>query len=121
MTRITFLAAAICATGLVAGPAAAEPSARVDSRDSFVELVSGRELRRFGITLVVTPDGDIRGRAFGKEVTGAWNWEGGYFCRDLAFGGEPLEFNCQVVERRGDALRFIADQGAGEFADLKLR
>lgn len=108
--------------GLLApAQAAAESVTRVESRESFVALISGRELKRFGITLIVTPDGDISGRAFGKEVTGAWNWDGGYFCRDLAFGGEALEYNCQVVEKRGDALRFIADKGQGDHADLRLR
>jgi len=108
-------------SGLSVGSAAADEAARVESRDTFVQLVSGRELKRFGITLTVSPDGDISGRAFGREVTGAWRWDGGFFCRDLAFGGEALEYNCQVVERRGDSLRFIADKGVGDHADLRLR
>ena len=54
---------------------AAEPFDVVSSRDSFVDLVQGRELRRFGIRLTVTPDGEIVGRAFGSEVTGDWDWE----------------------------------------------
>ncbi len=114
-----FLAAALGVTG--AAPAAAESVARIEKRDDFVSLVSGRALTRFGISLTVTPDGAIEGRAFGRKVTGAWRWDGGFFCRDLAFGDEPLEPNCQVVERRGETLRFIADRGAGDHADLRLR
>lgn len=113
------LAAALGLAGTV--PAAAESSARIEARDDFVSLVSGRALTRFGISLKVMPDGAIEGRAFGRKVTGAWRWDGGFFCRDLAFGDEPLEPNCQVVERRGETLRFIADRGAGEHADLRLR
>ena len=114
-----FLAAALGLTGVA--PASAEAVARIEKRDDFVSLVSGRALTRFGISLTVSPDGAIEGRAFGRKVTGAWRWDGGFFCRDLAFGDEPLEPNCQVVERRGETLRFIADRGAGEHADLRLR
>jgi hypothetical protein len=62
---------------------AAQPFNVVQSRDSFVSLVQGKELRRFGIRLTVTPDGTIQGRAFGTPVTGQWDWDNGYFCRDL--------------------------------------
>lgn len=120
MARFTI----ICATalGIAAGaPAAADDFDRVESRDEFVQLVAGRALTRFGITLNVTPEGEIDGRAFGQRVTGAWRWDGGYFCRDLAFGTESLGPNCQVVEKRGEVLRFTADEGKGDHADLRLR
>ncbi|WP_238381032.1 dihydrodipicolinate reductase [Alkalilacustris brevis] len=104
----------------VPAPAASE-FRQVSERETFLRLVEGRELRRFGIRLEVTPDGEIRGRAFGYTVTGAWDWEGGYFCRDMAYGRNPVGYNCQAVLLRGDTLRFISDQGQGEFADLRLR
>ena len=118
--------AAFCAGVLLgmtgtANTAMAEEFSTLTTRDSFVRLVEGRELSRFGIRLTVTPDGQIVGRAFGTRVTGAWNWNEGYFCRDLYFGSEDLGFNCQVVEVSGETLRFTSDQGAGEFADLTLR
>ncbi|AHM03229.1 hypothetical protein roselon_00815 [Roseibacterium elongatum DSM 19469] len=102
-------------------PASAEEFTTLTSRDSFVSLIEGRELRRLGIRLTVTPDGRITGRAFGTAVSGAWNWDGSYFCRDLFFGDEDLGFNCQQVELSGRTLRFTSDQGTGDFADLTLR
>jgi hypothetical protein len=90
------------------------------SRDSFVSLVRA-ELRRFGIRLTVTPDGTIQGRAFGTPVTGRWNWNNGYFCRDLFYGEDDLGFNCQLVQVNGETLRFTSDQGQGIYADLTLR
>ncbi|MFN3936469.1 MAG: dihydrodipicolinate reductase [Gemmobacter sp.] len=102
-------------------PAAASDATRIQSRDAFVSLVKDRALTRFGITLTVLPDGAITGRAFGRPVRGDWNWRGSYFCRNLWFGDEPLGPNCQVVELRGNALRFIADEGRGDHADLRLR
>ncbi|MDZ7710687.1 MAG: dihydrodipicolinate reductase [Roseovarius sp.] len=108
--------------GLMAGPMAAQAEfAPVSERGRFVSLIEGKDLTRFGIRLEVTPDGRIRGRAFGRDVTGAWRWAGGYFCRDLYWGSMELGANCQAVRTRGDTLRFISDQGTGQYADLYLR
>ncbi|MBE0453761.1 dihydrodipicolinate reductase [Roseovarius autotrophicus] len=95
--------------------------APVTERDGFVSLISGRDLTRFGIRLKVTPDGHIRGRAFGRDVRGAWRWDGDYFCRSLYWGEMDLGPNCQAVRLNGDTIRFISDQGTGQFADLYLR
>lgn len=104
-----------------AAEAVAETLSVVSDRDNFVELVNGKELRRFGITLNVTPDGQIIGRAFGTPVSGAWEWENGYFCRDLFWGQQDLGFNCQLVQIDGARMRFTSDQGTGPYADLTLR
>lgn len=101
--------------------AAAEEFDIVQSRDTFVGLIDQRELTRFGIRLTVAPEGDISGRAFGTPVTGEWDWNGGYFCRDLFWGETNLGSNCQSVQVRGDTLRFTTDRGEGIFADLTLR
>jgi hypothetical protein len=99
----------------------AEEFRPIESLDRFVSLTNGRDLRRFGIRVQVTPEGQIEGRAFGGPVTGAWTWEGGYFCRDLFWNGDDLGYNCQLVEENGDTLRFTTDRGAGIYADLTLR
>ena len=105
---------------LAASPALADGFQGIGDRGAFIQLIQDRQLKRFGITLTVTPDGAIEGRAFGKPVTGAWRWNGQYFCRDLYFGAEDLGPNCQLVQLRGETLRFIADEGRGEYADLRL-
>lgn len=112
----------VCAltAALLTVPANAE-TARIDSRDTFLSLVSGKALTRLGITLNVSPDGRISGRAFGQPVKGDWKWQGGFFCRTLYFGDQNLGDNCQTVEQRGQTLRFTADRGAGDHADLRLR
>lgn len=113
---------ALCAllSGLMPAIAQAE-SRRIESRSDFVALTQDRALTRLGITLTVSPDGRIAGRAFGMPVRGAWNWQGGYFCRSLFYGERDLGDNCQLVEQVGPALRFTADQGKGMYADLRLR
>ena len=120
-TAVAAVALALGLSALATPGLRAEGFDRVQSRDEFVRIIDGRALTRFGISLNVSPAGAIEGRAFGKKVTGAWRWEGGYFCRDLAFGNESLGPNCQVVEKRGEVLRFTADEGRGDYADLRLR
>ncbi|MEM9433722.1 MAG: dihydrodipicolinate reductase [Pseudomonadota bacterium] len=111
---------AICLISALALPAAAEP-ARIDTRDQFVQTVEGRNLTLFGIRLVVTPDGVIDGRAFGRDVKGQWQWRDGFFCRDLYWGTRDLGPNCQEVRLNGNKIRFTSDRGTGQYADLTLR
>lgn len=94
---------------------------RVDQRDSFMSLVSDRALTRLGIKLQVTEDGQIKGRAFGRKVTGDWQWRSGYFCRDLFVGGDELGANCQMVQVKGNTIRFTSDKGQGIYADLRIK
>ncbi len=117
-TKIAFVLTALLFGAL---PAGAEDFTPVQSQSDFVQLVSGRQLTRAGIKLAVSASGQIAGSAFGTPVTGAWNWNGSFFCRDLFYGEENLGANCQAVLVSGDTLRFISDQGTGQWADLRLR
>ncbi len=94
---------------------------RVTSEAEFMRLVEGRTLSTLGVKLEVTPEGRISGRAWGRDVTGTWRWTDGYFCREMTFGEKPVEADCQVVRQEGEALRFIAERGAGQQARLALR
>ncbi len=118
MPRHLLLAAAVA---LGASAAQAEGFRTISDESTFLTVLQGKQLTRLGIKLDVSPSGRIAGRAFGKQVTGAWRWSNGFFCRDLTYGADPLEPNCQLVKVRGDTLRFIADRGAGMSADLRLR
>ncbi len=93
----------------------------VREEEQFVELLEGKSLTRMGIKLAVSSSGEIQGRAFGRPVTGQWQWRDGYFCRDLSYGDDPLEPNCQMVKVRGETMRFISDWGEGIWADLRIR
>ena len=93
---------------------------RIDDRTAFLRIITDRGLKRFGIRLEVQPDGRILGRAFGRDVTGAWQWRDGYFCREMAWGARRIAPNCQEVKVSGNMLRFTSDRGTGDFADLRL-
>ena len=103
-------------------PAFAEGFQRIDGKDRFLSVVEDRDLTRLGIRVQVTDRGQIVGSAFGRQVTGAWVWRDGFFCRDLYWGGSELDLgNCQKVEVNGSTVRFTSDKGAGDSADLRLK
>lgn len=122
--RLAMFAAAAAATFLVL-PAPAIAFEQVTRAAHFTSLIEDRRLSRFGIRLEVLPvradAGHIRGRAFGYDVTGDWQWRNGYFCREMDWGGTEIEHNCQAVLRDGNSLRFVSDRGQGEHADFRLR
>jgi len=112
------------ALGLVltlALPAAAQAFERIRDADRFARLIDGRELARTGIRLQVLPQGQIAGRGLGYPVTGEWRWQDGYFCRTLDWGGSDLGHDCQAVLAQGSRVRFVAERGAGRWADFSLR
>lgn len=112
-------AALLTAALLAAAPAVAQEAKPITNRDAFVSLVEGRDLTRLGISLNVTRDGRITGRALGRPVSGTWEWQGNYFCRVLKWGGKVIDaYNCQAVQLEGAGLRFTSDRGAGDSARL---
>jgi len=105
-------------------PAVAESYAPVKDKETFLSLVQGKELRNFfyGVRLSVLEKGTIQGSAIGWGIEGTWTWQDGYFCRELSWGGDPIPYNCQLVEARGDdRVRFTVDQGAGDSASFRLQ
>lgn len=109
------LAIAICAVT----PALAEFQ-KVDSEAEFRRLVAGKTLTRPMVRLQVSPQGAISGRGMTWDVTGRWTWQNGYFCRDLAWGGDDLGYNCQEVKVNGRKVRFTSDRGTGDSADFTM-
>lgn len=111
---------AALALTLIAPAAFAETATRIPDKGSFVNIVEGRDLTRFAVRLNVSPAGSITGRAFGRDVIGSWTWEDGFFCRAMTAGSTVLERNCQAVYQMDGKLRFIADRGTGDTADLAI-
>lgn len=117
--------AGVVAMGLVISGSAvtAQGYEPVTDRDTFLQLMGDKNLsnRLYGVNLRVSPDGTIAGTGAGWDVTGTWSWENGYFCREMSWGGDPIPYNCQLVESNGPDMRFTTDQGAGDSASFRLR
>ena len=113
-------------TAATVTPALAEEFTQIPDQSAFLSQVVGKDLRLKGygpivVRLTVLPDGEIEGRGLGRPVTGVWRWQDGYFCRDLYWGQRDLGPNCQAVQVQGQTVRFIADQGKGDFADFAVQ
>lgn len=108
---------------LSATTVAADSYASVSDEATFLSLIGGKNLtnRLYGVTIAVSPDGTLVGSAAGWDITGTWSWQNGYFCREMNWGGDPIPYNCQLVEAAGNEMRFTTDQGAGDAAEFRLR
>jgi hypothetical protein len=105
-------------------PARANDFQPIRDKSEFLSLIEGRELRLnlFRISIKLTEDGQIRGSALGWDLSGRWDWQDGYFCRDIDWSGTEIPFNCQLVEAKGDStIRFTVDKGAGDSASFRLQ
>ncbi|WP_342077863.1 dihydrodipicolinate reductase [Yoonia sp. SS1-5] len=107
---------------IAAAPAGADAYEAIKDEATFVSLVDGKLLRNrlYGVRLNVLDNGQIEGSAIGWDITGTWDWQDGYFCREMSWGGDPIPYNCQLVEFDGANLRFTVDQGAGDSASFSI-
>ncbi len=106
----------------LAAPAAAQAGfTPVTTKTEFLKIISGKNLKYSGASIHLSSAGQIKGKAYGKQVTGTWQWKGGYFCRSIMWGSRDLGPNCEVVKVDGNILRFITDHGKGKRADMSLR
>ena len=123
MGRLTRAAVLGTAMLFLASGAQAQSYQPVTDQTTFLQILGDKRLsnRLYGVNLRVMPDGDIVGTGAGWEVTGTWSWQNGYFCREMTWGGDPIPYNCQLVETNGRDLRFTTDQGSGDSASFRLR
>lgn len=124
--KFVLLAVSLAAGLSVSSLAAAGEFEIVSDQSRFQAEIVGKELRLQGygpivVRLTVLPDGEIEGRGMGWPVTGQWQWQDGFFCRHLDWGGSDLGQNCQAVLLFGQTVRFVSDQGQGDFANFRLQ
>ena len=120
------LAASLLVLLSLTAPAFAEYRPIEDQRE-FLQLVQGRTLvlTRPGIArpieIQVQRNGALTGEARGYDLTGAWRWENGKFCRQMDWGGYNVRYSCQDVSLNGRTLRFISDRGLFRTAYFEMR
>jgi hypothetical protein len=108
---------------LTATAATAQTYQAISDKATFLATMGGKNLsnRLYGVNLAVAPSGQIAGTGAGWDITGTWSWQNGFFCREMNWGGDPIPYNCQLVEFNGQDMRFTTDQGAGDSASFRLR
>ena len=96
---------------------------RILNRAAFLELVLGKTLGipLFLVKLRIYEDGSIQGKGMGKQVSGHWEWQTGYFCRTLLWGSVEIGRNCQEVNYDSRKLIFTSDRGTGRSARFYLK
>ena len=106
---------------LMASSAAAQET--LIERSDFMSAVATNilEIRLLSLQLKVLDSGEITGKAFGRGVTGSWEWTDGFFCRSMTWGDRELAYNCQQVATDGTSLIFTSDKGSGRSAKFALR
>lgn len=116
--KTTALALAVTTTAV-----SAQGYQAINDETTFLTTMSGKNLsnRLYAVNLAVIPSGQIAGTGAGWEITGTWSWQNGYFCREMSWGGDPIPYNCQLVEFNGQEMRFTTDQGLGDSASFRLR
>ncbi|WP_193142759.1 MULTISPECIES: hypothetical protein [unclassified Meridianimarinicoccus] len=87
---------------------------RLLSRTAFLKRFADRELVGDGLRFVIHADGRITGQAGTGKLSGQWYWEDGYFCRTASLDGEDLGLDCEIIEYRGDSMRYTRNKGEGE-------
>lgn len=87
---------------------------RVTTRDEFVSRFTGVTLVSDGLRFVIHEDGRILGDIGDLPLSGRWYWENGFFCRTAVLDGATLELDCEMIECRGDQMRYTRERGNGE-------
>ncbi|MDP5217467.1 hypothetical protein Q5Y75_09585 [Ruegeria sp. 2205SS24-7] len=101
----------IALTGFVATTASA---GEIKKEKQFLEEVAGRKLVMGHSWVRIAPEGSVSGRGpKGGEITGNWQWDGRYYCRDITIDAVPLAQDCQTVSVRGNVVTFTHKKGKG--------
>lgn len=116
----TILTALTIAATLAVPAFANDDFSTVSTKSEFLQIVNGKNLKFSGASIQLASNGTINGKAYGKTVSGTWQWKGNYFCRSIMWGSRDLGPNCEVVKIDGNTLRFITDHGKGKRADMSL-
>lgn len=93
---------------------------RITTEEEFRRVVVDRKHNASWGYTINRKDGSIRGFYKGKFVSGAWSWEGEYYCRDVMIDTRDLGHDCQVVTVSGNKIVYTRKKGSGKTATFEL-
>ena len=95
---------------------------KIRTEAEFNQMVVGKTLSYPDGTFIKVTKGNLSGKAGnGQKITGAWNWQGRFWCRNVVVDGNALGTNCQQFEIDGTAVRVTRDKGRGDVINAVLR
>ena len=116
----TIATSAVLITLITTG-AFADSYKRIKFEADFRAQVVGKTITFDGGTAVINADGTTNGTITGKGAYyGAWQWNNGYYCRNLVIEGSETGTNCLKVETTGDMVRMTYDQGKGRVIEARM-
>ena len=87
---------------------------QITTEKEFRAKVVGKKLITERGNVTIQADGSLTGQLGGKEVSGEWTWDDGYYCRSVAFGNRQLRDDCQMVTIVGKEVTFYRKKGYGD-------
>ena len=117
MMKWKTMLAATALIGLSASHAIQQASAadgRITAEQEFRAKAVGKKLVTKSGYVNVGKDGSLRGEFGGRELTGKWYWEDGYYCRTVKLGDRDLGHDCQAVLVTEDGMVFHRGKGQGK-------
>lgn len=95
------------------GPVAVAAVAPITTETEFRQALVGRTIGFEGSTFVINANGTVSGPWDGSGITGTWNWDGSFWCRDIAIGGVSRAPDCQLWTVSGNSATVVRDRGTG--------
>ncbi|GGB07347.1 hypothetical protein [Allosediminivita pacifica] len=86
----------------------------------FIARVTDRPLRAEGICFTIRSDGGMTGEIDGVPLAGQWIWRDALFFHWAALGGEELGSDCELIEVRGNRMRYIREEGRGAASVVEI-
>lgn len=125
---MTFLSSAPLKFGLAAVVIALASTSHADNlkrikkeADFRAMAVDQKYMSDKGDWILAASDGTLTGSFGGKDLTGAWNWQGKYWCRNARVGGKEIGSDCQEMHLSATQLRTKRQKGKGDWASVMTK
>ncbi|WP_170563978.1 hypothetical protein [Ruegeria atlantica] len=86
----------------------------IKDKKQFTDLIVDKKLVQGETWVKILKDGKVEGKGpKGGDISGAWEWSGKHYCRELVIEGVALPNDCQVVTINDGTVTFTHKEGAG--------
>lgn len=93
---------------------------KITTERAFLAAFSDKQLFADDLRFVIHSDGTMTGTIGDAVLRGNWYWRDIFFCRTAELDGEDLGLDCEIIEARGNQMRYTRNEGAGEASVVTL-